>query len=52
MGRVNLTIRLSVFLAFSLLLVVTLSLGVFAIDSLGRVNAAASELRSKWLPST
>ena len=52
MGRVNLTIRLRVFLAFGLLLVVTMSLGFFAIDSLGRVNAAASELRSRWLPGT
>ena len=48
----NLTIRLKVILAFGLLFVVTAALGIFAIDRLGQVNAAADALRSKWLPST
>ena len=52
MARLNLTIRLKVALAFGLLLVVALSLGIFAMDRLAWVNGAASELRNKWLPST
>ena len=48
----NLTIRLKVFVAFGLLLLVVLALGTFAIDRLASVNAAAGELRNKWLPST
>jgi methyl-accepting chemotaxis protein len=52
MPRINLTIRLRVFLAFGLLLIVALLLGIFAINRLAQVNAAASELRNKWLPST
>ena len=47
----NLTIRLKVFVAFGLLLLVVLALGTFAIDRLASVNAAAGELRNKWLPS-
>jgi methyl-accepting chemotaxis protein len=50
--RFNLTIRLKVFLAFGLLLLVALALGGFAVDRLARVNAAAAELRNRWLPST
>ena len=48
----NLTIRLKVFVAFGLLLLVVLALGIFAINRLASVNAAAGELRNKWLPST
>lgn len=48
----NLTTRLKVPLAFGLLLLVALALGVFAVERLARVNAAAGELRNKWLPST
>jgi methyl-accepting chemotaxis protein len=44
--RFNLTIRLKVFLAFGLLLLVALALGGFAVDRLARVNAAAAELRN------
>ncbi len=52
MVRFNLTIRLKVLFAFGLLLLVALVLGIFAIDRLAKVNATASELRNKWLPST
>ena len=48
----NLTIRLKVFVACGLLLLVVLALGTFAIDRLANVNAAAGELRNRWLPST
>jgi methyl-accepting chemotaxis protein len=48
----NLTIRLKVLLAFGLLFLVTVALGIFAMDRLSSVNAAAGELRDKWLPST
>ena len=47
-----LTMRAKVFLAFALILLVTLALGAFAIDRLGRVNEAAGGLRDKWLPAT
>jgi methyl-accepting chemotaxis protein len=50
--RFALTIRLKVLLAFGLFLLVALALGIFAIDRLASVNAAAAELRNKWLPST
>jgi methyl-accepting chemotaxis protein len=52
MVRSNLTIRLKVLLAFGLILLVTFALGVFAVDRLARVSAAAGELRDKWLPSS
>ena len=48
----SLTIRLKVLLAFGLLLLLTVGLGVFAQNWLAGVNAAAGELRGKWLPST
>jgi methyl-accepting chemotaxis protein len=48
----NLTIRLKVFIAFGLVLAVTLALGGFAIERLARVNAEASQIREKWLPAT
>jgi methyl-accepting chemotaxis protein len=48
----SLTIRLKVLLAFGLLFLVTVALGIFAMDRLSSVNAAAGELRDKWLPST
>ena len=48
----GLTMRLKVFLAFGMVLLVTLALGLFAVDRLGRVNGAAAELREKWLPAT
>ncbi|MGC1411514.1 MAG: methyl-accepting chemotaxis protein [Acetobacteraceae bacterium] len=52
MAAPNLTIRLKVLLAFGLLLLVAMALGIFAMNRLASVNAAAAELRSKWLPST
>jgi methyl-accepting chemotaxis protein len=48
----SMTIRLKVLLAFGLLLLLTVGLGVFALNWLAGVNAAAGELRGKWLPST
>jgi methyl-accepting chemotaxis protein len=48
----NLTIRLKVLLAFGLLLLMAIALGIFAMNRLASVNAAAAELRNKWLPST
>ena len=52
MAASNLTIRLKVLLAFGLLLLVAMALGIFAMNRLASVNAAAAQLRSKWLPST
>lgn len=48
----SLTIRSKVPLAFGLLLLLSVGLGVFALNCLSRVNAAAGELRGKRLPST
>ncbi len=48
----TLTIRLKVLLAFGLLLLVTIALGLFAVERLASVNVAAAQLRNKWLPST
>ena len=52
MIRLHLTIRLKVLLALGVLTAVAMALGVFALDRLASVNAAAAELRGKWLPST
>jgi methyl-accepting chemotaxis protein len=38
--------------AFTIVLLVTIGLGVFAIERLGAVNAAATTVRDDWLPST
>jgi methyl-accepting chemotaxis protein len=46
------SIKTKVAIAFSLVLVTTATLGIFAIDRLGAVNEAASEIRDNWLPST
>ena len=52
MSMSGLTMRLKVFFAFGMVLLVTIALGLFAVDRLGRVNGAAGELREKWLPAT
>jgi methyl-accepting chemotaxis protein len=48
----NVTIRTKIFVAFGLILAITLALGGFAIDRLSRVNSEAGEIRNKWLPAT
>ena len=47
----NLRIRTKVLLAFAAVLIVTVALGLFAVQRLGEVNGAAAEMRDKWLPS-
>src|SRR5258708_3098677 len=48
----NLSIRAKVMAAFGAILVVTLGLGLFAVDRLSSVNAEAAEVRDNYLPST
>jgi methyl-accepting chemotaxis protein len=48
----NLSIARKVVAAFSLVLVVALALGLFAVDRLSQVNAAAAEIRDNWLVAT
>jgi methyl-accepting chemotaxis protein len=48
----RLTIRLKVLFAFGVVLMVTLALGMFAIERLARVDAAAREVREHWLPAS
>ena len=48
----NLSIRAKVIGAFGLVLVITLALGLFAIDRLGAVNETAAEIRDNWLQAT
>jgi methyl-accepting chemotaxis protein len=47
----NLSVRNKVTLAFSMVCVVVIGLGLFAMQRLGEVNAAAADLRDNWLPS-
>jgi len=47
----NITIRTKVFIAFGSVLLVTLGLGLFAIQRIGMVNAAAVDVRDNWMPS-
>jgi signal transduction histidine kinase/DNA-binding response OmpR family regulator len=44
--------RLKVLLAFGVILIVTLALGIFAMERLGVVNSADRAVREKWLPAT
>ncbi len=46
------TIGAKVTFAFSAVLIVTIGLGAFSIQRLGAVNAAATDVRDDWLPST
>jgi methyl-accepting chemotaxis protein len=48
----NCSIRLKVVVAFGMVLVVTLALGVLAIHRLAAVNDTAAAIRDNWLPST
>jgi methyl-accepting chemotaxis protein len=47
----NLSIRSKVIVAFAIVVLLTSSLGYFAVDRLGAVNAAADDIRSNWLPA-
>jgi len=47
----NLKIRTKVTIAFAFTLLVSVSLGGFALQRLGTVNAHAAEVRDSWLPS-
>ncbi len=49
--RMN-SIGAKVTLAFGIVLVVTIGLGLFAIERLGAVNDAAMDVRNNWLPAT
>ncbi|MBV8650815.1 MAG: MCP four helix bundle domain-containing protein [Alphaproteobacteria bacterium] len=46
------SIRAKVMTAFGAVLVVTVCLGLFAVQRLGEVNDAAADIRDNWLPST
>ncbi len=48
----NLSISAKVVSAFALVLVVTIVLGLFAIQRLSDVNDHAADIRNNWLPST
>ena len=48
----SLSIRAKIVVAFAAVALVTAGLGLFAIDRLATVNAAAAEIRDNWLPST
>ncbi len=39
-------------IAFAVMLIVTIGLGLFAVQRLGAVNTAAIDVRDNWLPST
>lgn len=52
MSLSNITIRTKVFMAFGLVLAITLALGGFAISRLAQVNAEAGQIRERWLPGT
>jgi methyl-accepting chemotaxis protein len=48
----NLSIKNKVTLAFSFVLLLTVSLGVFAVQRLSDVNDRAADMRVNWLPAT
>jgi methyl-accepting chemotaxis protein len=48
----QITIRTKIMGAFALILVTTISLGLFAANRLAAVNGASVEIGSNWLPST
>ncbi|WP_257167364.1 methyl-accepting chemotaxis protein [Bradyrhizobium sp. SRS-191] len=48
----NLSIRNKVLLAFGIVLLTAMGLGVFSIDRLASVNGSAAEVRDNWLPAT
>ncbi len=47
----NMTIRVRVIAAFALVLCATVGLGLFSIQRLGAVNAAADDVGNNWLPA-
>jgi methyl-accepting chemotaxis protein len=47
----NMTIRVRVVAAFALVLCATVALGLFAIQRLSAVNAAAKDVATNWLPA-
>ncbi len=47
----HLSIRNKVALAFAMVVVVVIGLGLFAVQRLGEVNSVAVEVRDTWLPS-
>jgi methyl-accepting chemotaxis protein len=47
----NLSIRMRVIGALAIILVSVVALGIFAINRLGAVNAAATDVSTNWLPS-
>ena len=47
----NFSIKTKVAIAFGMVLIVTVGLGVFATVRLGSVNDAASDMRTNWLPA-
>ena len=47
----NLSVRNKVTLAFSMVCVVVIGLGLFAMQRLSDVNAAAADMRDNWMPS-
>ncbi|GEO36080.1 chemotaxis protein [Skermanella aerolata] len=49
---INLKIQTKVFISFALVLVVSASLGLFALARLAQMNAMTEQLRDRWLPST
>jgi len=51
LGFQNLTIRAKVALSFALICVMTIALGIFAIQRMASINANLNEVRTNWLPS-
>ena len=47
----NLTIKARVIIAFAIVLTVTLSMAMFAIQRLGAVNSVVDDMASNWLPA-
>lgn len=52
MRLTDISIRNKVLSAFSVVVLVALGLGAFAVDRLGSVNDSAAEIRDNWLPAT
>ncbi|MES1989817.1 MAG: methyl-accepting chemotaxis protein [Pseudomonadota bacterium] len=48
----NLSIKVKIIGAFAVVLALTITLGLFAVQRIGVVNDAAVELRTNWLPAT
>ncbi|MDO8289884.1 MAG: methyl-accepting chemotaxis protein [Parvibaculum sp.] len=48
----NLSIKAKIIGAFAVVLAITISLGIFAVQRIGLVNHDAVELRDNWMPAT